>query len=79
MSEVYHLRCRHCGEPMKKNPWPYCPPCNLDLCYRAMPLLLGMLLTGKAVPQTRRVPVAATPNDGLLRWQKYPHLRYIMD
>jgi hypothetical protein len=24
----------------------YCPPCNLYLAYRAMPLLLGLLLTG---------------------------------
>ncbi len=79
MAEVYHLRCLHCGEPMKKNPWPYCAPCNLDLCYRAMPLLLGMLLTGKITPQKLVARVAAEGNHGQSRWTKYPHLRYIMD
>ena len=43
MAKVVHIRCNHCGEPLTNREWPYCPPCNLYLCYRAMPILLGML------------------------------------
>jgi len=79
MAQVVHLYCRHCGEPMKNNPWPYCAPCNLELCYRAMPILLGMMVIGKRGTPFSPVPVAARPNDGMNRWKRYPHLRYIMD
>ena len=44
MAKVAHIRCQHCGDLLTNRAWPYCPPCNLYLCYRAMPLLLGMLL-----------------------------------
>lgn len=44
MAKVIHIRCNHCGEPLLDRTRPYCPPCNLSLCYRAMPILLGMML-----------------------------------
>jgi len=47
MAQLFHLHCRHCGERLTNNSSPYCSPCNLYLCYRAMPLLLGMLMTGQ--------------------------------
>ncbi len=46
MDTIYYLHCRHCGEPLADHSDPYCPPCNIYLCYRAMPYLLGMILTG---------------------------------
>jgi hypothetical protein len=46
MANVIHLHCRHCGEPLDNRDEAYCPPCNLYLAYRAMPFLLGMILTG---------------------------------
>jgi hypothetical protein len=76
MAEIFHLHCRQCGDAMKKSPLPYCAPCNIDLCYRAMPLLLGMMLTGhiKLAPSEP----GATIN-GQTQWQPYDHLRYILD
>lgn len=50
MANVIHLRCHHCGEPLQNRDDPYCPDCNLYLAYRAMPFLLGMLLTGHLAP-----------------------------
>lgn len=47
MANVIHLHCRHCGEPLENRDEAYCPPCNLYLAYRAMPFLLGMILTGR--------------------------------
>lgn len=47
MAQLLHIRCRHCGEELTNRATPYCPTCNLALCYRAMPLLLGMLMTGQ--------------------------------
>jgi hypothetical protein len=44
MAKLVHIRCHHCGELLTNRASPYCPPCNLYLCYRAMPILLGMLL-----------------------------------
>lgn len=46
MAKVIYLRCHHCGEPLLNRDEEYCPDCNLYLAYRAMPFLLGMLLTG---------------------------------
>lgn len=46
MANVIHLRCHHCGEPLHHRDETYCPECNLYLAYRAMPFLLGMILTG---------------------------------
>lgn len=79
MENVVHLRCRHCGTPLKNSPWPYCKPCNIALCYKAMPILLGMMMTRK--PGTPLVPVPAPANsvESHNRWKRYPHLRYIMD
>lgn len=79
MAQVIHLRCRHCGEVMKNNPWPYCAPCNLELCYRAMPILLGMLVLGKPGSPLVPAPATANSNEFKNRWKRYPHLRYIMD
>lgn len=79
MAQVFYLRCRHCGEPMKKNPWPYCPPCNIALCYKAMPLLLGMMMTAQKAPSSATVPVTIAHSAEHSRWRRYPHLRHIMD
>jgi len=46
MAVVIYTHCRHCGEQLTSRNTPYCPPCNLYLAYRAMPILLGMLMTG---------------------------------
>lgn len=46
MGAIHYLHCRHCGEPLDDHEQEYCPPCNLYLCYRSMPLILGLLLTG---------------------------------
>jgi hypothetical protein len=46
MANVIYLRCHYCGEPLLNRDNEYCPECNLYLAYRAMPLLLGMILTG---------------------------------
>jgi hypothetical protein len=47
MAQVIHMFCRHCGERLSKDQETYCSSCNLYLCYRAMPILLGMVLTGR--------------------------------
>lgn len=49
MAELKYLNCRHCGERLQQHDHPYCPPCNLYLAYRAMPFVLGLLLTGRVV------------------------------
>lgn len=46
MANLLHLRCRHCGEALQNREHEYCPDCNLYLAYRAMPFLLGLMLTG---------------------------------
>ncbi len=46
MAQISYTHCHHCGERLTVNDTPYCPPCNLYLAYRALPLLLGMLLSG---------------------------------
>ncbi|MHB8709419.1 MAG: hypothetical protein ACYC9I_11140 [Desulfuromonadales bacterium] len=51
MANVIHLRCHHCGEPLQNRDEAYCPDCNLYLAYRAMPFLLGLMLTGHLVPE----------------------------
>jgi len=57
MAKVIHLRCHHCGEPLRSRDAEYCPDCNLYLAYRAMPFLLGMILTGHlATDLARRYP-----------------------
>ncbi|HAD04265.1 MAG: hypothetical protein A2091_07080 [Desulfuromonadales bacterium GWD2_61_12] len=61
MAAIRYLHCRHCGESLDNHDQPYCPPCNLYLAYRAMPLILGLLLTGgfpgRPLPQPVTVPV----------------------
>jgi len=46
MAQVSYTHCRHCGKHLTTHDDPYCPHCNLYLAYQAMPILLGMLLTG---------------------------------
>jgi hypothetical protein len=48
MAEIIYLYCRRCGETLARRGDPYCSSCNLYLCYRAMPYILGMLLMGHA-------------------------------
>lgn len=50
MAQVIYTHCRYCGEQLTQRHAPYCTPCNIYLAYRAMPILLGMLLTGKLAP-----------------------------
>lgn len=54
MAVVIYTHCRHCGEQLVSRTTPYCPPCNLYLAYRALPILLGMLITGhiRLAPKT---------------------------
>lgn len=52
MAQVIQLRCRYCGGPLQNREMSYCPPCNLYLAYRAMPFVLGLLLTG-SLPNPR--------------------------
>ncbi len=75
MAEVIHLRCRHCGESYINGTPDYCPPCNTYLMYRALPILLGMLM----LPPLQKQPAAAGSH--YLRGRKlpYPHLKDIMD
>lgn len=76
MADIFHLRCRQCGDAIKKSKSPYCAPCNLDLCYRAMPLLLGMLLTGHIKLSPGNAAAAITTKS---QRKPYDHLRYILD
>lgn len=55
MANVIQLRCRHCGEPLQDREATYCPPCNVYLAYRAMPFLLGLMLTGHLAPDLARL------------------------
>ena len=65
MASVHHLRCRHCGELMQNREAEYCPECNMYLAYRAMPLLLGLILTGHlAIDLPERYPHGLPPVDG---------------
>ena len=66
MANVIHLRCRHCGEPLQDREQEYCPPCNLYMAYRAMPLLLGLILTGRLAPDlATRCPQGLPPVDAV--------------
>ena len=51
MAQILHVACRYCGERLKNRSEPYCPACNLYLCYRAMPILFGMILSGRLAPE----------------------------
>ena len=60
MPNISYLRCRRCQELLKNPEEPYCAPCNIFLCYEAMPLLLWMLMMGKlALPA--RLPINQVP------------------
>jgi hypothetical protein len=62
MAQVINLRCRHCGGPLQNRTTAYCPPCNLYLAYRAMPFLLGLMLTGHlATDLAERYPDGLPP------------------
>jgi hypothetical protein len=61
MAQLIHIRCRHCGVPLSNRNAPYCPPCNLYLCYRAMPILLGMIMTGHLPLQLQPSRVSHEP------------------
>ena len=76
MAEIFHLHCRQCGDAIKKSPLPYCAPCNIDLCYRAMPLLLGMMLTGHIKLASSK---AGAQINCQVQRKPYDHLRHILD
>ncbi|PLX85585.1 MAG: hypothetical protein C0617_03555 [Desulfuromonas sp.] len=61
MTNLIHLRCRNCHQPLKNRSRPWCPPCDRYLCYRALPILLGMLMTGGP---PLALPEQALPRDG---------------
>ncbi|MBW2504830.1 MAG: hypothetical protein JRE16_09710 [Deltaproteobacteria bacterium] len=46
MGDILYLRCQHCGNALANRQSAYCPPCYLTLSYQAMPILLGMVLSG---------------------------------
>jgi len=46
MAQVVHLRCHHCGDLLENGDRPYCHPCDVYLAYLALPILMGMILTG---------------------------------
>ena len=79
--EVIHIRCRNCGEVINRKGWAYCQPCNLDLFYRAMPILLGMMM----MPPVREPSKAHTyvPPNPLEKFPRrgfqYAHVKDIMD
>jgi hypothetical protein len=75
MAEIIHLRCDHCGKPYTKGTTNYCTPCNIHLMYRAMPILLGILL----IPPVGPHPAPAKSRFFRGRSQPYPHLHEIMD
>ncbi|GEM_PF-2293745 len=64
MANVIHLRCKHCGELLQDRGSEYCPPCNLYLAYRAMPLILGMLLLPASISR-----VACAPDKPCTIWR----------
>ena len=62
MANVFHLRCRHCGKLLQDREQEYCPECNIYLAYRAMPFLLGLMLTGHlATDLAERYPDGLPP------------------
>ena len=70
MAAIRYLHCRHCGEPLDDRNQPYCPPCNLYLAYRAMPLILGFLLTGGfPVPVPVAEPLRGYDAEDVLIWE----------
>ncbi|TLM65564.1 MAG: hypothetical protein FDZ69_09375 [Deltaproteobacteria bacterium] len=79
MANIIHLRCRHCGEPLENRESAYCPPCNIYLAYRAMPFLLGLMLTGHLATDLGRlhpdglpaagIDTAAYEDDAVLIWE----------
>lgn len=56
MAKIIYLRCRHCGEELRDRGHEYCPPCNLSMAYRAMPLILGLLLLPRLAAAPAHVP-----------------------
>ncbi|HEX9779020.1 MAG TPA: hypothetical protein VGA63_12810 [Geopsychrobacteraceae bacterium] len=78
MADIYHLRCRRCGTSSATQQGAYCQPCNLYLCYKALPILLGMLMTGQAGPLLQ--PALQPARSGCIRTRKaYTHSRFILD
>lgn len=77
MAEVLHLHCRHCGVALNKSSQPYCQTCNIELCYRAMPFLMGMMMTGQLEKVVAGLP--ARKSGPVVRSFQYDHHRYILD
>jgi len=59
MAPLKYTHCRHCSERLTNHDAPYCSPCNLHLAYRALPILLGMLLLGHPAPAPVPVKTSA--------------------
>ena len=66
MAQILHMKCRRCGEKLKNSQESYCPPCNIYLCYRAMPILFGMIFTGHLAPDLSSFPMSAEPPEDAL-------------
>lgn len=77
MGQVLHIRCRQCGDQLKDRSWAYCHPCNLQLFYKAMPILLGMLLCSPLGKITTGAEVEFYQTEP--KWPIYEHARYILD
>jgi len=68
MANVIYMRCRHCGELLHDREREYCPSCNLYLAYRAMPLILGMLLLPAAPTRLAHLPVKSPSQRRAATW-----------
>jgi len=70
VAQILHLYCRRCGERLQHPKQVYCQPCNIRLCYRAMPFLLGMILTGHlATDLAEEATPSAYDDEASLIWE----------
>lgn len=51
MADLRYLTCRRCGDYLPQHDFPFCPPCNLYLAYRAFPHIAALLLTAPLHPE----------------------------
>ena len=77
MGQVLHIRCRQCGDQLKNRSWAYCPPCDQQLFYKALPILLGMLVCDPVNNLMAGAQVEFYQTEP--KWPIYKHARYILD
>lgn len=64
MADLHYLTCRRCGEYLQQHDFPYCPPCNLYLAYRAFPHLAALLVLAPS-NSNLIVPLESDPEEML--------------